>query len=396
MTRGVSPAARSGTCYFLFSILTLLCPSLVFAHLLNMSQVQVDVQPDGQVDVQLELDLTVALGGSAEFHSASQTPDSLAEPALQALADTVTGAVHLMAGDVRIDLAVVRLRMPDDGLDVFLSGLVWPRAHLELQGHMPTGEGGLPAPVRVVFEAAFPFEEPIAVTLRDVAGGITVSRWLVAEQRSPQLVFAGAPSGANVETASQSGPDAAESLAVLLKRYLWFGFDHILPGGLDHLLFVAGLFLGSRRIRELIGLISTYTLAHTLTLGLAALSWVEVSAIVVEPLIAVSIAWIAVENLRPNPSVWWRAGVVLLFGLIHGLGFAGAIREAGLPAEGTLWALAAFNVGVELGQLTWILLLLALFGIWRQRPGYQGWVVRPLSVLIGLVAVVWTIERLIA
>ena len=181
-----------------------------------------------------------------------------------------------------------------------------------------------------------------------------------------------------------------------MKRYLWFGFDHILPGGLDHLLFVAGLFLGSRRIRELIGLISTYTLAHTLTLGLAALSWVEVSATVVEPLIAVSIAWIAVENLRTNPSVWWRAGVVLLFGLIHGLGFAGAIREAGLPAEGTLWALAAFNVGVELGQLTWILLLLALFGIWRQRPGYQGWVVRPLSVLIGLVAVVWTIERLIA
>jgi len=164
--------------------------------------------------------------------------------------------------------------------------------------------------------------------------------------------------------------------------------------GLDHLLFVAGLFLGCLRLSTLVGLISTYTLAHTITLGMAALSWVELSGSIVEPIIALSIAWIAIENLRSEPGPWWRLAVVFLFGLVHGLGFAEALKDAGLPADGTLWALAGFNAGVELGQLTWIGLLLMVLGYWRSRPGYDVWVVRPASVAIGIVALFWTWQRL--
>ena len=366
----------------------------VSAHLLNMSRVEIDVRSDLSVRVRLDLDLTVALGGAEGFHAASQTDDPLKEPALADLAQLVARAVRLTSGDTLVTLTPVTLKMPEEALEEFLSGLSWPQARLTLQGQLPERAGAAIAPVRVVFDPEFPFEEPIAVTLRDVDRGVTVSRWLVAEQRSPLLVFGmdtaavGADSGAVVT--------AEEPLTTIVLRYLAFGFNHILPDGLDHLLFVAGLFLGCRQLGRLVGLISTYTVAHTITLGMAALSWVELSGSIVEPIIALSIAWIAVENLRRDPGLWWRLGVVFVFGLVHGLGFAQALRDSGLPAEGTLWALAGFNLGVELGQLAWISMLLILFGYWRSRPGYDSWVVRPVSIGIGIVALFWTVERLTA
>jgi len=363
-----------------------------------MSRVEIDIRSDPSVrtvQVQLDLDLTVALGGAERFHAASQADDPLTDTDLAALAQQVAVAVHLTSGNAPIALTPVELKMPEEALEEFLSGLNWPQARLILEGQLPVLAGGTVGPVRVVFDPAFPFEEPIAVTLRDVDSGVTVTRWLVAEQRSPLLVLAaGLTAGAVDSSAGGAEVEAEEPLTTLVWRYLVFGFNHILPDGLDHLLFVAGLFLGCLRLSTLVGLISTYTLAHTITLGMAALSWVELSGSIVEPIIALSIAWIAIENLRSEPGPWWRLAVVFLFGLVHGLGFAEALKDAGLPADGTLWALAGFNAGVELGQLTWIGLLLMVLGYWRSRPGYDVWVVRPASVAIGIVALFWTWQRL--
>ncbi|MEL6295378.1 MAG: HupE/UreJ family protein [Pseudomonadota bacterium] len=133
--------------------------------------------------------------------------------------------------------------------------------------------------------------------------------------------------------------------------YIPVGFDHILPKGLDHILFVLGLFLLSMRIGPLLWQVTAFTLAHTVTLALGALGWVTISASIVEPLIAASIVYVAVENIFARRLHAWRPAVVFGFGLLHGLGFASVLSEFGLPDAQFIPALVGFNIGVELGQL---------------------------------------------
>lgn len=369
-------------------LLLLSCSPPLAAHLLNMSRVNIDVDPDGSVEVRLQLDLTVELGGAEAYFAASQKPEPLKDPQLAALAAEVTTAVQLMHDGVRVELHAVRLQMPDDSLESFLGGLAWPRADLVLQGSLnqPADAGDL----RVTFDPAFVFEEPIALTLRETVSGRTLSRWLIAEQRSPPLIL-GRAAGKSAVIADEP----VESAGAILVRYLRYGFDHILPGGLDHLLFVAGLFLGVRARMPLVALVSLYTVAHSITLAMAAFSLIRVDSAIVEPLIAFSILWVAVENLRAAPRLEVRMMVVFALGLVHGLGFAGALRESGLPDTGVLWALAGFNGGVELGQLVWLAVLLVLPGWWQDRDWYGRRVVRPASIVIGVVAFAWTVERIV-
>jgi hypothetical protein len=135
-------------------------------------------------------------------------------------------------------------------------------------------------------------------------------------------------------------------------RYIPIGFDHIVPKGLDHILFVLGLFFLSARMRPLLTQVSLFTLAHTITLALAALGYVVVPGSIVEPLIAASIVYVAVENIFMKNLSPWRPFVVFGFGLLHGLGFASVLAEFGLPESAFVPALIGFNVGVEIGQLS--------------------------------------------
>ncbi len=183
--------------------------------------------------------------------------------------------------------------------------------------------------------------------------------------------------------------------------YLTIGVRHILPDGLDHILFVLALFLSSTRLRALVVQISTFTVAHTVTLGLvAAGAWSPPTALA-EPLIAATIAFVAIENLFLSDMPRWRPVIVFVFGLVHGLGFAGFFGELGLPA-GQFWsALIGFNVGVEIGQLGVVLAAFLLARGARRRleleaPSWRRYVVLPCSALIGLAGVVWTIERTLA
>src|SRR6185436_10418310 len=123
------------------------------------------------------------------------------------------------------------------------------------------------------------------------------------------------------------------------------------PLGLDHILFVLGMFLLSPRLKPVLSQVTAFTLAHSITLGLAMYGVLALSPRIVEPLIALSIAWIAVENLTTTTLRPWRIAVVFGFGLLHGMGFAGVLHELGLPRAEFLPALVSFNVGVECGQL---------------------------------------------
>jgi hypothetical protein len=177
-------------------------------------------------------------------------------------------------------------------------------------------------------------------------------------------------------------------------RYLVLGFTHIVPHGIDHVVFVLGLFLLSRSPRALLAQVTAFTAAHSITLGLSLYDVISLPPAVVEPLIAVSIAWIAVENICMRELRSSRVVLVFAFGLLHGLGFAGALRGIGLPRSEFLTALVSFNAGVEAGQLAVIAAAFLLVG-WRcaDRPWYRRRVVIPASATIACAAVYWTIER---
>ena len=159
-----------------------------------------------------------------------------------------------------------------------------------------------------------------------------------------------------VESGSTSGPiqvgggDAPTAWQAFV-TYIPVGFDHIVPQGLDHILFVLGLFLLSTSLGPLIWQISAFTLAHTVTLAMGALGIVNIPGSIVEPLIAASIVYVAVENIFFRRMGAWRPAVIFGFGLLHGLGFASVLGDFGLPAGQFVPALMGFNVGVEVGQL---------------------------------------------
>jgi len=176
--------------------------------------------------------------------------------------------------------------------------------------------------------------------------------------------------------------------------YIRIGFVHILPKGIDHILFVVGIFLLSPLWRPILWQVTAFTLAHTTTLGLGAAGYITVPASIVEPLIAASICYVAIENIwRPTLSTW-RPFIVFGFGLLHGLGFAGILYEIGIPEDQFLLSLLAFNVGVELGQLTVIAICFGLVGIWfGKKEWYRRVITIPASAAIAVVGAYWVVER---
>ena len=177
--------------------------------------------------------------------------------------------------------------------------------------------------------------------------------------------------------------------------YLQLGYKHILPLGFDHILFVVSLFLISPKLKPVLWQATAFTIAHSVTLGLAMYHVINPPAAIIEPLIALSIVYVALENIFSPRLKASRIGVVFLFGLVHGVGFAGALGQMGLPQNAYLLSLVMFNVGVELGQLT--VILIAFFFVakwWGEKSFYRKRIVIPISILIAAIAGYWTIERL--
>ena len=176
--------------------------------------------------------------------------------------------------------------------------------------------------------------------------------------------------------------------------YLTLGFKHIIPSGIDHILFVAGLCLLSSNIKTIFWQATAFTVAHSITLALSMKNLIVAPGAVVEPIIALSIVFVAIENMLLKELKPWRIVVVFLFGLIHGMGFASALNEIGLPAGKFYTSVLAFNVGVELGQIA---VITAVFGSiiipLRNRRWYRTGIVYPLSAIIAIIAAYWTVQR---
>ena len=205
------------------------------------------------------------------------------------------------------------------------------------------------------------------------------------------LLAAASPSSAHVinyELDKMSGN-------VVFWKYVAIGFEHIVPLGYDHILFITCVFFLNSNIKKVIVQASMFTLAHSITLGLAMYGIIRPQANIIEPLIALSIVFLAIENIVSDKVKPWRLVMVFLFGMVHGMGFAGALSQMGMPQYAFATALIIFNVGVELGQLAIILLLYFLVAkIFSGKIWYRRGIVIPVSSVIALVAAWWTIERI--
>ena len=178
--------------------------------------------------------------------------------------------------------------------------------------------------------------------------------------------------------------------------YAVIGFEHIVPKGADHILFILGIFLLSTRMKPLLWQVTMFTVAHTLTLALSMKGVISLPANIVEPLIALSIAYIGIENIFAHRLHKSRLVLVFLFGLLHGLGFAGVLSEFGMPANAFATALISFNIGVELGQIAVILVAYLAVGVWfREKPWYHQGITIPASLAISIIGLYWTYDRIV-
>jgi hypothetical protein len=181
--------------------------------------------------------------------------------------------------------------------------------------------------------------------------------------------------------------------SAVVPKYFAIGFSHILPHGLDHILFILGLFLLTREFGVLLFQMTLFTLAHSLTLGLSLYGFLSVPMQAVEVAIALSIAFIAIENLFCEKLSRWRPWMVFAFGLIHGLGFAHSFEETIVSSSDFLPALFSFNLGIEFGQLAVIGIAYAAVALWWNRDCYRASIARPASAVIAASGLYWAVER---
>ncbi|MPZ33330.1 MAG: HupE/UreJ family protein [Rhodospirillales bacterium] len=258
----------------------------------------------------------------------------------------------------------------------------------------PPSAGRASIEVVVLYACAAPIRN---LSIRDgIDALLGVDHHTIADIQWPggarQVIFEKGQRLASFAIADNASPE--RGTAGQFGFYLGLGVEHII-GGIDHLLFLLALLALATSLWQTVKIVTAFTVAHSITLSLAALGVVDVPSSIVEPLIAASIVWVAVENLVAPAGAarrWLIAGV---FGLIHGLGFASMLTELGLSQDDLVRALIGFNIGVELGQLAFVAVVMPPL-VWLARPGRLPHLPQILSVIVALVGAVWLVERLLA
>jgi hydrogenase/urease accessory protein HupE len=362
------------------------------AHPTLFTATQVCIKPDGSYRFFLRFDLLAFVLGKTSLEIADPPMNRLLDGPPQALEQKLAEAQKSFFQNFAIQTdrgpgKIERIKFPNlADIDHWKASGITPRlpviGEIELEGHLP------------------PDATDVALRFPAVLGSVVITVDKPGEEPYDEPVDPGTYSsqvpihlhGSAVGATGRSGNTLGWSQ--VFGRYISLGIRHIIPEGLDHIFFVLGLFLLGTRLSNLLWQVTAFTAAHSITLSLALYGVVRLSPHIVEPLIALSIAYVGIENLVTDKLSPWRPLVVFGFGLIHGLGFASAIQETGLPRKDFLSALVGFNIGVELGQLTVIALAFLAVGWFRHLPRYRKIVVIPGSALIALVAVVWFFQRI--
>jgi hydrogenase/urease accessory protein HupE len=263
----------------------------------------------------------------------------------------------------------------------------------------PTGGDGAALGLRALQLERLPGLHRQFVLVADDSGSTIGKKLLKAEDAALEVrrveVAAGAPTAAGAAAAAETAAQRAEEDGTTFWGFLKLGVEHIWLG-IDHLLFLFALLIVCRSFRSIVAIVSCFTLAHSITLALATLEVVNLPGKVVEPLIAASIVFVGVENLvrrGAEPAGRWL--LTLLFGLIHGFGFATVLRDLGVgkAGDGIVMPLLSFNLGVEVGQIVIAAVVMPVVWQLRKREKFVQRGVPALSVLVALAGLYWLIER---
>ena len=363
----------------LFALLsTLMTINFANAHEVQPSVADLTI---AETEVELELDwvLEAPIAG-LDLQGIANTNDAVGAEDYDALREfapadleaafreawaSISEGLTLSAGETAIPLAITELRIPEVG-NTELARI----SRVTLSGSLPDGNDAITLNWS-------PEYGPLVVRQQGVENGYTTFL----------------TSGGSTDPIPRTGGDTQTGSEAFVE-YIGVGFDHIIPLGLDHILFVLGLFFLALRMGPLLWQISAFTLAHTVTLALGSLGIITISGDIVEPLIAASIVYVGVENVLSRGLTPWRPFIVFGFGLLHGLGFASVLSDFGLGSAHFVPKLIGFNIGVEIGQLAVIAAAFVTLGIlfgnhswWRLR------IAGPVSIAISVIATFWVFER---
>lgn len=360
----------------------------VLADVVKPALVEINVSSEKLITIEVRASIEALLTGinskyqntqdapnADEYDEFRQMPASELKVAFDAFKETFIDSISLKTGNDTLPLQIVKVSIPPTGytkvprISVISLQTQLPASATSLQWYYPEKFGDN------------------AVRLKQIDKGNGLwhwSQWQWLRNDAESSPF------------SLTEIVARQDILEVIATYIVIGFEHILPRGLDHILFILGLFLLSTHWRPLFWQVTMFTVAHTITLGLAMNNIVELPANIVEPLIALSIAYVGIENVLVRHLHKSRLILVFVFGLIHGLGFAGVLSDFGMPDTDFITALISFNVGVELGQIATILLAFILVGYWfKNQDRYRKTIVLPGSIFISVTGLYWFVDRLV-
>ena len=367
--------------FFLFPV------SSVLADVVKPALVEINVEKNGEIHIEVRASIEALLTGiNAKYKNTQDAPNAEEYDAFRKLPavdlqrafdsfrESFVDAIYLKVNNRKIPLAIESVVIPPTGYTkiprisvIHLTASLPPQAR-ELQWYYPAKFGDNAVRVRQIDREKEQWYW-------------SQWQWLRNDEVSQPF--------------SLTELVARQSTAEVILSYVSIGFEHIVPMGLDHILFILGLFLLSTRLSPLLWQVTMFTIAHTITLGLAMNNIVNLPPTVVEPLIALSITYVGVENILARSLHRSRLVLVFMFGLLHGMGFASVLTDFGMPQEDFAVALISFNVGVELGQLAVISMSYLLLRMWfKSQMLYRKIIVVPGSALISVVAFYWFLDRL--
>lgn len=373
-----------------------------FGHSLTITQVLVSFDQPGTVSVKIDIDLTGAIRSPEGYFALATAKPDAQRAGIGRLLPGVLDSLQLFVGNERLSLVLQRFSLPRLSHDEFLDPATDHFTTLDFLAVLPASQ----EPLRLVVPPGAIVDYPVAFIVQIPSAHVSDTCWIEdTSTESDPFDWAGAaPQAASGQNVSQP-PGAAPRQQALdvdsmpwprqLAMYLRLGFRHIVPEGTDHILFVLGLFFLGITWRKLLAQTTVFTVAHATTLFLSTYGIFSLPSKYVEPAIALSIAFIALENVFSPRLGVGRLAIVFSFGLIHGLGFASSLSEVPFPKHRFLIALLGFNFGVDGGQLFIILLAFLAVGWFRKKPWFRARVAIPCSLVIASIGIFWAVQRIV-
>lgn len=388
---------------------------------MTLTEVTVSFGTPGTVDVKIGIDLTQILGSPDRYYQFVTEPEAAQQAEVRTVLPQVLAGLQLVIASTPLHLDLQQFSTATANKTLILDSQMSTLTTFRFTARLPAAQ----EPIKLRVPIGAPIDYPVVYTWIIPSAHVSVTRWLEdgAHESEPYDWYPKAPRGNSSQpvgqrTGQRAGqpvdqpagrpvgqPVGAMDVALATPEelpwwrqaalYLRLGFHHIVPEGADHILFVLGLFFLGITWRKLLSQTTVFTIAHATTLFLSTYGIFSLPSRYVEPAIALSIAWIGIENVispRLGPG---RLAVVFGFGLVHGLGFAGSLSDIPFPKHDFLFALLGFNFGVDFGQLFVIAVAFLLVGWFRKEPWFRQRIAIPASLAIAAVGLYWAIQRML-